>query len=575
LRLSKAKLVVVTAAGLVLALLMVFAIELSGSQTSSKNAVEAQVHERAVLAGALIDSLLRFVWQSVPQDATAYGSRTVQDRTMDAAQGQMGGYLVLVNRNGAVLASSTGFSAQARAGLAKSTALRLVLSGKPYALGNFSSYGKTSTIDFDVALRTHYGTRVLIDGFEPTVVSGVVTAELARIPGVRGARNYLVDGNDVVLATTTQSSQVGHMINEPGAVTALLHPSADVDGSYFDEFGLTNSQWRIVLVAPNGPLFASVTGLREWLPWVIFLAFALVAGLALVLGLRDLRSSDQLKAANADLGLLNIELTGANTLLERRARELARSNEELDQFASIASHDLQEPLRKVRTFADQLAATEGERLSDKGRDYLDRVSSAAERMQKLIEDLLRFSRVATQGHEFAPVNLGEITRGVLGDLDAQIESSQAVVHVGALPTINGDALQVRQLMQNLISNALKFHREGQPTEVTIDAVLTEDTVRLNVRDNGIGFDPRYSQRIFRIFERLHGRNDYPGTGIGLALCRKIAERHGGTIVADSRPGDGATFTVTLPAYQRGPVTVQADEADSAGVLETEKAHVNA
>jgi signal transduction histidine kinase len=575
LKLSKAKLVVVTAAGLVLALLMVFAIELSGTQTSSRDAVEAQVHERAVLTGALIDSLLRFVWQSVPQDATAYGSRTVQDRTMDAAQGQMGGYLVLVNSDGAVMASSAGFTAQARAGLAKSTALQLVLSGKPYALGNLSPYGKTSTIDFDIALHTHYGTRVLIDGFEPTVVSGVVTAELDRIPGARGARNYLVDGNDVVLATTTRTSRVGHIINEPGAIQALAHPSADVDGSYFDEFGLTNSQWRIVLVAPNGPLFASVSGIREWLPWVIFLAFALVAGVALLLGLRVLRSTDQLEAANVDLGLLNTELTGANILLERRAQELARSNEELDQFASIASHDLQEPLRKVRTFADQLAATEGERLSDKGLEYLDRVSSAAERMQKLIEDLLRFSRVATQGHEFAPVNLGEITRGVIGDLDAQIEGSRAVVRVGELPTINGDALQVRQLMQNLISNALKFHREGEPTEVAVDAVVTQGTVTINVRDNGIGFDPRYSQRIFRIFERLHGRNDYPGTGIGLALCRKIAERHGGTIVADSHPGEGATFTVTLPAYQRQPVIAQVDGADGDRVLVPEKAHANA
>ena len=144
------------------------------------------------------------------------------------------------------------------------------------------------------------------------------------------------------------------------------------------------------------------------MPWVIFVAFALVAVIALALGLRVLRSADQLKVANTDLGLLNTELTGANRLLERRAQELARSNEELDQFASIASHDLQEPLRKVRTFADQLAAMEGEQLSDKGRDYLARVSSAAERMQKLIEDLLRFSRVATQGHAFAPVDLGEV-----------------------------------------------------------------------------------------------------------------------------------------------------------------------
>jgi light-regulated signal transduction histidine kinase (bacteriophytochrome) len=171
-------------------------------------------------------------------------------------------------------------------------------------------------------------------------------------------------------------------------------------------------------------------------------------------------------------------------------------------------------------------------------------------MQKLIEDLLKFSRVATHGRPFGPVDLGLVTREVIDDLEAQVHQAHGHVTIGALPTLDGDALQLRQLVQNLISNALKFRRGDVETQITIDGGSDQGTAWIAVRDNGIGFDPQYSRRIFRVFERLHGRTEYPGTGIGLALCRKIADRHGGTIVADSTPGVGSTFTVTMPVHQR-------------------------
>jgi light-regulated signal transduction histidine kinase (bacteriophytochrome) len=221
-------------------------------------------------------------------------------------------------------------------------------------------------------------------------------------------------------------------------------------------------------------------------------------------------------------------------------------------------------LRKVRTFSEQLVVTEGDRLSEQGLDYLQRSNSAAERMQKLVEDLLRFSRVTTQGHPFEPVDLNEIARQVLADLEIQVERTGAHIEVGDLPTMNADALQMRQLLQNLVSNGLKFHREGVAPEITIDGVVADGHLRLSVHDNGIGFDQQYSLRIFRVFERLHGRTEYPGTGIGLALCRKIAERHGGTIVAQSEAGVGSTFTVTLPMDLREevmpPVRLDGDAA---------------
>ncbi len=238
-----------------------------------------------------------------------------------------------------------------------------------------------------------------------------------------------------------------------------------------------------------------------------------------------------------------------NRELLARAAELERSNGELEQFASIASHDLQEPLRKVRMFTQRVVADEAAGLSERGADSLQRAESAAARMQSLIEDLLAFSRVATSDREFAPVDLAAVAAGALDDLEAAIERSGATVRVGALPTIDADRLLMRQLIQNLLSNALKFTREGIAPEVVIDAVVAAGHVEITVRDNGIGFDPRYRDRIFRVFERLNARTQYEGTGIGLALCRKIVERHGGTMDADGTLGVGATFTVRLPLTQ--------------------------
>jgi light-regulated signal transduction histidine kinase (bacteriophytochrome) len=254
----------------------------------------------------------------------------------------------------------------------------------------------------------------------------------------------------------------------------------------------------------------------------------------------------ELHDSNTRLADTNHELGEANAALERRAKELIRSNEDLEQFASIASHDLQEPLRKVRTFTQRLTETEATRLSDHGRDYLTRADGAAERMQRLIEDLLKFSRVSTQARSFVEVDLEQVAQTAIEDLSQQIEDAHAVVRIGPLPAIQADPLQMGQLLQNLISNALKFRRDGVDPEIDVSATETRGWVDLRISDNGIGFDSRYSQRIFRVFERLHGRTEYPGTGIGLALCRKIADRHGGSIEAHGELGVGAVFTVTLP-----------------------------
>lgn len=248
--------------------------------------------------------------------------------------------------------------------------------------------------------------------------------------------------------------------------------------------------------------------------------------------------------------------------LKKREIALERSNRELQDFASIASHDLQEPLRKIEAFGDRLKDRCGAQLSDDGKVYLERMQHAANRMRRLINDLLTYSRVTTKAQPFETVDLGQIISEVTTDLQIAIEKSGGQVTWGQFPPIEADPLQMRIITQNLIANALKFRKPDVAPEVRIAARLCDATeahkrfgvqaaavAAIEIADNGIGFDMKYAERIFGIFQRLHGRNEYEGTGIGLATCRKIAERHGGRIVVDSAPGRGASFTIVLPVTQ--------------------------
>ncbi|MGE0821244.1 MAG: ATP-binding protein [Candidatus Binatia bacterium] len=276
----------------------------------------------------------------------------------------------------------------------------------------------------------------------------------------------------------------------------------------------------------------------------------------------------ELATANEDLRVENLERKRAEEALVRQAHELARSNAELEQFAHVASHDLQEPLRKILTFGERLKTRCAEALDEQGRDYLDRMQAAAARMQTLIHDILTLSRIATNPRPFVPVDLSVTAREVMSDLEVRVQQLGAEVSIGRLPTIDADPLQMHQLLQNLISNALKFQGPDQRPCVTVQGAIAPAQeagnghypaavahCQLTVQDNGIGFDEKYLDRIFAPFQRVHGRAKYEGTGMGLAICRKIVERHGGTITGRSLPGQGATFIATLPVTQaRGTAT---------------------
>lgn len=243
----------------------------------------------------------------------------------------------------------------------------------------------------------------------------------------------------------------------------------------------------------------------------------------------------------------------AETMLQY-TQKLEHSNRELIDFAYVASHDLQEPLRKIEAFGDRLIKKYSDILPDDGKMFVDRMHNAATRMRRLINDLLSYSRVTTNAKPFQNVNLGDLLTDVLSDLQIRIEESNARIESEILPSIEGDPTQLRQLIQNLLSNALKFRKPDVSPMIKIKADKPSSNLglpqlTLTIEDNGIGFDNQFKDQIFTIFQRLHSRNEYEGTGIGLATCRKIVERHGGFILASGEPGQGSKFTITIPQKQ--------------------------
>jgi PAS domain S-box-containing protein len=230
--------------------------------------------------------------------------------------------------------------------------------------------------------------------------------------------------------------------------------------------------------------------------------------------------------------------------LERHSIELEASNKELEQFAYVASHDLQEPLRMVASYAQLLARRNKGKLDEDSEEFIDYIVDGATRMQALINDLLSYSRVGSRGKDLVPTDSGAVLQRVLANLRTTIENEHASVTHDTMPKILADASQLAQIFQNLISNAIKFHGEKAPV-VHIGAKQSDDEVIFSVKDEGIGIEKKYTGRIFEIFQRLHGKHEYPGTGIGLAICKKIVERHGGRIWIESEENKGSTFFFTI------------------------------
>jgi signal transduction histidine kinase len=296
---------------------------------------------------------------------------------------------------------------------------------------------------------------------------------------------------------------------------------------------------------------------HEFMMWALLITNAAGLCLAIAALYGTFRYSNRISNLYGELAQANFELEEKvhlrTSALKRYSEELERSNRELEDFAFVASHDLQEPLRKIRAFSDRLVKKYSGELGDQGRDYISRMYAASERMSRLIEDLLNFSRVSTKKREFESVDLNVIIQDAIDNLDFVISDRSAVITAGPFPVIEGDASQLRQVFSNLLSNSLKFTDPNTTPTISITSrnigeenAQEPNSVCITVSDNGIGFDERYKDRIFNLFQRLHGKDEYSGTGIGLAICRKIVGRHGGSIDVRSEIGKGTEFSIQLP-----------------------------
>ncbi|QFU81611.1 ATP-binding protein [Natronorubrum aibiense] len=387
----------------------------------------------------------------------------------------------------------------------------------------------------------HRGT-VAIGGRRAIAAFGVVYVILA----LWWALWQLVDG-----APISNVALVSSFIGIPGVV--LLYgsyrlPRTDIRS----EFYATISNWcfggivlllGILLLYQLEPAESISDPFRAML---VLTAFGSTAGFGV--GSYDARAKThalEVERQNRDLQQTTTQLDETVARLEATNRDVEASNERLEQFAYAASHDLQEPLRMVTSYLMLVDNRYGDQLDTDGREFIAYAVDGAERMREMIDGLLEYSRIETQGESFEPVDLEAVFADVQQDLEVQLAERDATVELESLPRVEGDSHQLRQLFQNLLSNALEYSGD-EPPRIRVAAERDGSRWIVSVEDNGIGIDPADADRIFELFQRLHSRKEYPGTGLGLALCQRIVERHGGEIWVDSESGEGATFSVALP-----------------------------
>lgn len=559
-------------AALVVALSGVFAYVVFDSQATSRREAEKGFDAKVAISAQLAASLFTAAAASgEAATAKAFGGRTVDEGAVTAAAKQSReAYKLILDRDGKLLAASGGTPVAVRARASSASPhIGAALEGRS-ALSDLlpAVAGEGYVLEWAVPFKTPFGRRVEVSTLDPGLIFDFLSSSLAPTRTDGSGRAYVLDSHNRIVAASGEAAKPGDRPNAPSLLNQLAtNPQGTYrdDGveRYFASAPVQGSSWRVVLSTRTSRLYPVLAGSGSWFLFAVLGAFALAGAASLVFFRRALQSEAVLAETNRELTAVNATLeervAERTAVAEERARELARSNDELEQFSSVASHDLQEPLRKIRMFGDRLRDRLGDGLSEEPAADLERMQNAAGRMQRLINDLLDFSRVTHRGKEFELVDLGKVTEEVLADLEARVVELNARVDVDGLPVIEADRTQMRQLMQNLVGNALKFHREGEPPLIRIRGEVVAgqpprfsgeasagDRCVITVADNGIGFDEKHAERVFTAFERLHSRSAYEGTGIGLSIARKIVWRHGGHITAKGAPEQGATFTVTLP-----------------------------
>ncbi|MFL5847000.1 MAG: ATP-binding protein [Solirubrobacteraceae bacterium] len=536
------------------ALFLVFAVVLLGvgawlladSQSKDRSQLRERYATGATVASALIDSLFRVAFGSGVERAVRDFSGDISGSELDAyTRTNQSLYTAVLDADGKVVAASSRAPATPGEGLIEQI-------GKDgVALGGIEQIGAEESVESVTRYPVGKSVRYLVSGAPVATFRDFLGGSIQ--PLVRyGGEAYVLDGGGRVLGAASASDPKrppppsGELVKRAGTQTDGLY---DGDGGeqYFAVQPVTDTKWHVVVSAPTAELYEPASGVSRWLPWVVLA----ILGLALVaIGVLVRRAVD----AGARIAVVNSQLEASQDRLRDRAlelqssnAELQRSNAELEQFAYVASHDLSAPLRAVAGFSQLLGVRYKGKLDDDADQFIGHMQDGVERMQRIIDDLLAYSRVDRSGLQPEAIDLDKILDEVLQSLRSDIEAFGADVQREPLGAACGEPGQLSQVLQNLVANGMKFTAEGVKPVVHVSAARREGRVFISVRDNGIGIDPGHAAQIFKMFQRLHSAEEYEGTGIGLAIAKKIVDRHGGRIDIEPAPGGGTVFTFDIPA----------------------------
>jgi signal transduction histidine kinase len=517
---------------------------LANSQADQRRELRERYADRVDVATALVGSLLSVAYSGSREDAVERFAGPVSREQLDVfvRRGNTR-YALILDASGRVVASSTGTPAGTAERLAERPPfIRHALTARAgYGLGELQS--RDEAIESAVAFPAGGSVRVLVSASPVEAFRSFLSGTLTPVPQGEEGRAWVFDRTGALIASvnappglTPAAELVQRSLRERSGF--FISPSTGQE-RFFAAGSVPDSGWRIVAGVPRSTLYMTASGDARWTPWAILALGALaLLGVALLMR-RLLRTRASLREANADLELSRVRL-------EERAAELERSNADLEQFAYAASHDLSEPLRTVAGFSQLLGARYRGRLDDDAHEMIRYMGDGVERMQQLIDDLLLYSRVGRAPLHEDVVDLDVVLQEARAWLGPAAEQAGAEITSDPLPHVRGEQGQLTQVLQNLLGNAIKFTAPGVTPVIHVSAAAAGGEWRIAVADNGIGVEPDQAEAIFKMFGRLHPVETYPGTGIGLALVKRIVERHGGRIWVEAGKSGGSVFVFTLP-----------------------------
>ncbi len=516
--------------------------QLALSQSRAREQLRITYDNRATVAVGVLDSIFQFAFSQSGVLADEQFAGRVEPAALAAyaKRGQLV-YAAITDAGGHVIAASPGTPPHPGAGvLAAATKNGL-------GIADLTTVGDTEVVESAVAFQK--GARVLVSASPATTFRAFLSASLKPLAPTAGDEAYVVDGHGNVLGAASPDRRPPppdpKLLRRLGRSMNGVYTQAGAQ-RYFVSAVEPDTHWHVVVSAPTSVLYRSASGTSRWLPWVI-LGVLGVALLAIgVLVRRSLAAGTQLAVVNSQLEASQERLRDRAVELQSSNAELQRSNSDLEQFAYVASHDLSAPLRAVAGFSQLLGVRYQGRLDDDADQFITHMQDGVGRMQRIIDDLLAYSRVDRSGMRGEPIDLDAVLDEVLHGLAPEIEERDAVITRDPLGAAFGEPGQLAQVLQNLITNGMKFTAAGVRPSVHVSSSRLGDRVRVSVRDNGIGVDPEHTERIFKMFQRLHSSDEHPGTGIGLAIAQKIIDRHGGQIAVEPAPGGGTIFAFDIP-----------------------------